>query len=366
MSKGTILLYDDDKETRERFNSIFSQLDIDIDFLAFEKEEELIEKLKEQDSVKNVKSLIFDLAKDESEIKTHKYSISRFIKENFDKRRIPIFIHSTYMDDFNDFDEYGSVYKVTKSDDSIPSICETLKLMYESGFLNIFCPHGIIEQKIMGELHNAFTKQFKNGDEVIGIIKAVNSIEGINHKDKIIDTFERMAVRSLMSKLMIDKTIEEGQYNEIKISVIEHFIRRTNLKHVPIWTGDIFETNDKKFRVIILTPRCDVASKGKENVLVCGLNKFEEFSKKNVGDFMKDKITDKKFRYLPKTPIFPGGRVDLSDHYILSKKQLDKDFNYLISLSDDLTNEILGKFCAYLLRTSIPEIEEKELINFLK
>ncbi|RYH19826.1 hypothetical protein EON65_25480 [archaeon] len=60
-----------------------------------------------------------------------------------------------------------------------------------------------------------------------------------------------------------------------------------------------------------------------------------------------------------------GGKIDLSNYSIINKNQLVGDkavFKYTISLSDELTNEVVRKFLSYLSRGGISasEISEAE------
>lgn len=365
MSKGTILLYDDDKSIRDSFGKIFPQLEIDLTYLPFETEETLVNFLLTKEESVDAQVLIFDLAKNDSEIQSKSYSITKFIKENFNTKRLPLFIHAAFADEYSEFNNNGTVFKIKKSDTSIKEVCETVKLLFQSGFLEIFRPNGIIENSIMRDLHSAFIDQFTRNSEILNIITAIREIPNIDHKNRITSTFQRIAIRSLMSKLMIDNNADEQKFNEVKISAVEHYIRRINLKNIPIWTGDIF-SNKEGDKIVILTPRCDVATKGKESLLICHIEKASELTKKEAPKFMKDNITSKKFRYLPNTPIFEGGKVNLSEHFVITKQELANDYIYTISLSEDLTNEIVGKFCSYLLRTSIPEVDETELVNLFQ
>lgn len=360
---------DDLKGILEKSKNFFDQLDTGLDYLCCTTTKEFHEKINEH--ITDVKALIFDLVAPHEEGIDLTNSQTEFVKELYTvytNLRVPIFIYSAHLAGFEGFQESGTVYKIDKGSGEFETIANQIKLLNESGFLDLFSFRGVIESEIMSDLHAAFTNQFKN-NEIVEIIQAINAISGIDHQAIIRETFKRVAVRSLMSRMMIDKAQEEDKFNNVKISAVEHYIRRTNRSLFPIWTGDIFsEAKDSSKKVLVLTPRCDVATKGKENLLVGQIEASPTISTKNLEsdlkNHMNDNILAKKFRHLPHTPIFEGGKVDLSQQQILSSKQLNDDYKYVISLSDDLTNEILGKFAAYLLRTGIPETDLETLKSF--
>ncbi|MBS1595763.1 MAG: hypothetical protein JST90_15720 [Bacteroidetes bacterium] len=361
--KGKIVFYDNEPEFTSQFLRLMEEAGFDI--CLFNDIETLRSKLQDGNFMSDVKALIFDLAKDTQEATQMKdFAIVKDIKEKFHTLRIPIFIHSAFASRLEDFNGFGTVWKVDKSGTSLEDIVKTINNLDASGFLQAFTPGGLIEQSLFRDLHKSFTEQFREG-EIEKVIGSFTQDPAETLKIRVINVFRRVAVRSLLSALMIDSSIEDGTYNEDKISAIEHYIRRINRANVPIWTGDIFAARDGSNKVIILTPRCDVASKGKDELLACIVSPAETPTKKNVADYIKDNIKEKKYRYLPFTPLFSGGKVDFSAQKIIPKNELEK-YEYVISLSEDLTNEILGKYCSYLLRTSIPEVDQKEIEAFLK
>lgn len=368
MNKGIIIHLDNDlHKILEPARTFFNQLGLPYEYIMCTKTDDLKETLRHRFS--EVKCIIIDLLEKETdeELKDHKKSaFYESLQKIFSDINVPIFVYSGYIEDFKEFQHNGTVFKIDKGNEhGFKAVTDKIQLFHESGFLEIFCPNGFLEKTLHTDLHTAFVKQFTKETEIEAIINAIKA-SGQKIDIRTQEVFSRIALRSLFSSLMIDKTIEDEQFDEAKINAVELFVRRLNTDKTPIWTGDIFCSNKTKDTLIILTPRCDVASKAKENLLVCKVMEASDLKKGNAMDFVRDNIKYKKFRYLPSTPLFEGGKIDLSEYFTISKNQLRENYHYLISLTDDLTNEILGKLCAYFLRTSIPDVDEKELQAFLK
>lgn len=367
MTNGVIIHLDNDRKIiLDSSKHYFDQLGVPLEYVCCDSVEEFAGKVSEHKE--NIKAFVFDLLEKEEEIKDYQKSpFSAAIESTFKQFNVPVFVYSGYLEGFDKFDYYGTVIKIDKGNEfGFKAVADKIILFYESGFLDIFCHQGLLEKLLHKELHESFIKQFPRDQDIENIILALKA----SGQDLVVRTqevFSRIALRSLMANLMIDKTIEDEQFDEAKISAVELYVRRLNTDKTPIWTGDIFKMKESDEMLIILTPRCDVASKGKENLLVCKiLPSAGDFKKADAMKYLRDNITFKKFRYLPHTPLFVGGKVDLSEHQMISKALLGEKFDYYISLTDDLTNEILAKLCAYLLRTSIPDVDEKELQAYLK
>jgi hypothetical protein len=146
---------------------------------------------------------------------------------------------------------------------------------------------------------------------------------------------------------------------------------------VDYWTGDIWQTiNEPNNHIILLSPRCDIAQAKLENLIVCqidsnegdlaALGKDKKKRLQNLESLLRDNVLGKAIRHLPKSPVFAGGKVDLSKHKTILKSQLAPDYKYIVTLSDDLTNEILGKFAYYFLRTGINTISAEEFNQYLE
>jgi hypothetical protein len=366
MSNGIVVHLDNDREkVLNPSKNYFDQLNLDLEYICCSNVGEFKEVV--QNKYDLVKALIFDLIgeKDtDKELRDHQSEFGKEIEEQFKNLRVPIFIYSGFLPKYDKFKYNGTVFKIDK-DKGIEPVAKKIKLFLDSGFLDVFCANGVIERFLMNDLHESFITQFQTDSDIENIINSLHEAK-VDVPQRTKEIFSRIAVRSLMSSLMIQKEVEADMFNESLISAVEHYIRRTNMNNIPVWTGDIFASKTTGDMVFILTPRCDVATKGKEDLLVCVISKTEDWTSGNVSDFVNDNIKFKKFRYLPKTPIFNGGKVDLSQQLIINKSSLKKDFVYVISLSEDLANEIIGKYCAYMLRTSVPSVDKKEIAAFLK
>lgn len=372
-----ILLIDDKVEFHHQFQKQFTQVGIEIELKCFTTVEQLgnyIEELKSSGNICNLKSLIIDLSNNTAEEISKSFSVASIINETYYNNSIPIFIHSGYLGYYQDFENDGTIIKVKKSIDSVVQICSRIKLMADSGFLDIFCVNGILQQTFFKELHNSFTKQFK-GDEITQILESIHHANKENtevFKERTIDTFKRMAIRSVYQNLISAKRIPTTEkIEEIKINAVEHYYRRSS--EFPVWTGDIFRNKETQEDIVILTPRCDINNGYCNNgFLVCSIEKLEsktikDFGKssESVGRYINDNPanTGIKFRYLIPAPSYPGGRVNLTRYSIVESNKLhgeNASFGYLISLSDELINDIVRKFGSYVTRGGISASELNE------
>ena len=66
---------------------------------------------------------------------------------------------------------------------------------------------------------------------------------------------------------------------------------------------------------------------------------------------------------MPKTPQFEGGFVDFVK--CTTVKDLE-NFEYVISLVDDLTNDVVRKLASYLLRGGISDTAYKEALYYFQ
>ncbi|MDL2257200.1 hypothetical protein LJC06_03235 [Bacteroidales bacterium OttesenSCG-928-I14] len=146
---------------------------------------------------------------------------------------------------------------------------------------------------------------------------------------------------------------------EETVNSVEHYIRRINV--IPIWTGDIFRKKGTNDFIFILTPRCNVTRSNQ--ILVCPfhwkeiISKTDKISKMLQGDPMVSGYD----RHIPPSPIFEGGKLALSKYYILERSDILDNYELVVSLSDELTNEIIGKFGAYFFRTGITPWDTREI-----
>lgn len=68
---------------------------------------------------------------------------------------------------------------------------------------------------------------------------------------------------------------------------------------------------------------------------------------------------------MPKTPQFEGGNIDFKLHYVEEENVLDEQYVKVISLSDNLTNEVIRKFTSYLLRFGLTNTDIYESIYYI-
>ena len=57
--------------------------------------------------------------------------------------------------------------------------------------------------------------------------------------------------------------------------------------------------------------------------------------------------------------------MDFSSYLTISRDELHSNYDVWITLNDELTNAVLGKFSAYFLRTGISTTDIAELISYL-
>jgi len=363
MSKGKIVFYDNEPEFTSQFQKLME--DSDFEIVTFNDIQSLRKNLEDSQFMNGVKALIFDLAKDAQEAtQTTNFEIITDIEKKFHSIRIPIFIHSAFASKIENFNNCGTVWKMDKSGKSLEDIADTIERLDDSGFLEAFTPGGIIEQSLFEELHKSFTEQFRRGE----IEKIIDSVKKSNQKDykkRATDVFRRIAVKSLNSALL--SPIAE---NDDSVNPIEHFYRRNN--KVFAWTGDIWIKKDKSENILILTPRCDLASGKAEQIIVClitnqnlNLNGNREKRLKDLHNHLTDNLLGKATRYLPKTPLYEGGMVNLATYKTIEKEPFLTSYDYCVTLSDDLTNEIIGKFAYYFLRTGITTMNTDEFDSYL-
>jgi hypothetical protein len=361
MSKGKIIFFDDESDIINQFEKLMAGSGFEI--VRYTVLDDLKKDLDNVDLFLNAKALIFDLAKNKSETKD--FEILKHIEQKFNEYRIPIFIHSAFANQISEFENKGTVWKIEKSGTSLEEICDTISVLDESGFIEAFTPGGIIEQGVMQELHKNFTEQFRRG-EIEKIIESIKKSNPDDYKNRSINMFKRIAIRALMSELLVPVAA-----NDDTINPIEHFYRRS--KTVPIWTGDIWRKKDNSESIIVLTPRCDLAANKSNSIITCAISAMpvlnlsgnNEKRLKQLQDHLTDNLLGKAMRYLPSTPLYEGGMVDLANHRTIEKQVLFDDYDYVITLSDELTNEIIGKFAYYFLRTGITTMNAKEFDAYL-
>lgn len=368
-----VLLIDDLADFHREFEKGFKATGVGLEIKCFEKVAELsaeIKRLSEANQIERLKGLIIDLSNSKEEDASKTFSVTEIIDDSFRNNSIPIFIHSAYLEYYESYKEFGTVLKIKKSPDSVREICNLFKLMNESGFLDVFSISGTLQKTLHSKIHDAFTEQFK-GSEISQIIESIRhaSSSAESFKSRTQETFTRMAIRALyQNAISARKVAPSDKIEEIRVNAIEHFYRRTS--DFLVWTGDIFERDADKSQVVILTPRCDINNNAcYDRFLVCRVLPLEGKAKKEIAKDARGYLTDNpktsgiKSRYLVPVPSFSGGKVDLTDYFILNRTAFEgenSEYKYRISLSDELTNEIVRKFSSFLLRGGISATDEAE------
>ncbi|UGU17953.1 hypothetical protein LS482_08735 [Sinomicrobium kalidii] len=371
MTNGVILHLDNDSKILNRSKDLFDQQGLGIDYITCETKEIFESAIADNQS--SIKALIFDLLSEEpsaDELQKKDAQFLENLQSSFAKYNIPIFIYSGFLQALeNEFDNYGTVFTVDK-DQGIQPVFDKIKMLLESGFIDVFCPGGILETEIKEELHNSFIKQFTKNDQIEEVIKSISKAaqEPEQPSDRVKKIFKRIAIKALASDLLAPVIDSKD-----KVHPIEHFYKRQS--ELPVWTGDIWKQQEKEEAVLVMTPRCDFAVNKVENIILCQIESAPKFSMeakrenllKELRKYLIDNIHGKAKRYIPSNVFFPeGGMVNVSKHSTINKDQFVKDYTYIVTLSDDLTNEIIGKFAYYFLRTGITNINENEFEAIIK
>ncbi|RKN81210.1 hypothetical protein [Ulvibacterium marinum] len=364
MANGVIIHLDNEKKKiLDPSKNLFDQYGLDIEYVICENKEEFEKALDE--NFGSLKALIFDLLSEEpggEELQKNNAKFLENIKTSFANYNIPIFIYSGYLEALgDDFDGYGTVYKIDK-DKGIKPVFDQFKSLYDSGFIEVFCPGGLIESQLHEDLHIAFTNQFNQNDQIGKIIEQIK----INVGEELAPgrtkkVFKRIAIRSLLSDLLAPEVGEDGRLVEENVNTIEHYIQRAG--KIPVWTGDIFKKNESEEFVFILTPRCNVMRS--QSLLVCPFILGEIITKKDkISKMLQGDPTVSGYdRHIPPSPIFEGGKLALSKYFMIERQQLINNYFKRVSLSDELTNEIIGKFGAHFFRTGITPWDSNEVKN---
>lgn len=358
MDKGVIIHLDDRKERLDESVNYFKQCGLETDFelILFQKRKDF------EDAIggysRKLRCLIFDLwgeISDKEELGEGNAKFLEDIKRSYADYNIPIFIYTGHFDKVpSELQNCGTVFAIDK-EEGINVIYDKIKLFHESGFLEVFCPDGILEQQLYRDLHKAFTRQFKPG-EIVGILETIKEGRDEGFKERATIVLLRMAIQSFMSELT--STIPAGD----TVNAAEHYYRR--ISEIDFWTGDILENNDESGYIFILTPRCNCGAA--ERLLICDIDKGFPRTKTEIKNALTDNVRGKAIHYIPPSPIFKGGKIKFDSHRTIEKESIRTNYKYLVSLSDNFTNEILAKFGAYFLRTGIMTIDSAEVIKYLE
>lgn len=376
MSKGVIIHLDNDmKGVLEPSKNLFDQSDLDLEYIICENKERFEAVIKENRT--RIKALIFDLLSSDptsGELHQKDAEFIENIHSSFSNFNIPIFVYSGYLQALDgEYENSGTVFKIDK-ERGIEEVLQKISKLYNTGFIDVFSPDGKLNELLFKDLNLSFTKQFNNNTQIEAIIDSITVTKGEDSVERVQKVFQRIALRSLMSSLLAPEINQEtGNLKFDFLNTVEHYVQR--ISPFDFWTGDIFlKKDDRKTCFLIVTPRCNVASKSFENLLVCKIE-LGQFPTDISNRAAKDKIgyalTDNpEFsgydRFLPPCPLFEGGKVLIAKYQMINKNELSQNYNRVISLSEELTNEILGKFGAYFFRSGINPWDKDETIEVVK
>lgn len=373
MSKGVIIHLDNDlKGILSPSKNLFDQNDLELDYVICETKESFNQEIEKHKN--NIKALIFDLLSSEpntEELHEKDAEFLESINNSFSHYNIPIFVYSGYLQALDGkYENHGTVFKIDKENE-ITQIFDRIKIFFESGFIDVFSPNGLLQNQLLKDLNLSFTKQFTDNTQIESIIKSITETNGSESVKRVQKVFQRIAVKSLLSNLLAPEVDGEGNIIPDFLNPVEHYVKR--ISSFEFWTGDILIKKDKSYCCIIITPRCDFASKNLDNYLVCDLKlgDFPDKTNSNGKDQIRKALNDNPLysgynRYIPPCPLFVGGKIELSKYKMISKDKLSEDYYREISLSDELTNEILGKFGAYFFRSGINPWNTNEAIEVIK
>lgn len=379
--RNIVLLLEDDKKIIDPFVSYFTEKKLDAELIVSKNLATYIQNFEENRD--NVKCLVMDLNNQDGDSDTSISETITQIRKHYENNRIPIFVHSGNLTHFTELDEKGTVIKKEKNRKSIEEIIDSIELMLNCGFLNIFSINGTLDQKIMTEIHSAFINQFRH-NEIEEIIKSIQNGQSgeTDIPGRTKEVFERIAIRSIYQNL-INNDLEE---KSVIVNTIEHYYRRTNTAKHYFYTGDIFEDQNQKM-YFVATPRCNISNKNFDQILLCEIdeispdqnNSFQsaKIENKTTGETkgakqIRTSITDdvtnsfvgERFRFLPPSPQFRGGFVDLKKVKTVTEEEL-MSYKLVISLVDDLTNDVVRKLASYLLRGGISDTAYNEAQYYL-
>jgi hypothetical protein len=383
MEKDFVLILEDDEKIYNSFHVLFKAMGINLEIWHCLNYTEYNDFMRDGDCKSKLKCIIMDLSNSPEETASSQFGASKLIMHQYEKNRIPIFIHSANLENYEELNNKGTIIKKKKGVGVIEEIAKTIQLMHESGFLNIFSFGGSLDKKIMLETHKAFVSQFKP-NEIENIIKSIKSANTENFEERTVEVFERIALRAVYQNAISNVESIEN----MKVNSIEHYYRRTDEKD--FYTGDIFVNKDKEL-VFVATPRCNLSNNNYEQLLLCKVNPLNE---SQVNSFLNNKEKDKdgktgeykgikqfrtsitddvtnnfigeRHRFLPKTPQFEGGFVDCSKCFSINPKEFIEKYDYVISLVDDLANDVIRKLAGYLLRGGISDTAYQEAIYYFK
>ena len=226
-SKGLVILVEDKKETQDTFDSIFRALELNnkLELRMFSSVAECAS-FTQTAEISDIKVLIFDLANNDKETDNggndSEFAVSQYIHQNYNKNRVPIFVHSGYLHKFPDFSDKGTVFKREKTDESVAEILKLIELMEATGFLYLFSQNGVLENRHADDLYKVFTSQFR-GNELPELLQLFQDCHGADCVERINSVFQRMSLRALINESMSSEGLGAGNAAGTKVNVKSTF-----------------------------------------------------------------------------------------------------------------------------------------------
>jgi CheY-like chemotaxis protein len=184
MSK--ILIYDDEPAIVEKLKSAVRGIHKNLKPIVFTELNDLREYMNSNDNWDDVKALVFDLAqKKEEDEGIMDFEILEDIKKCYEHRRVPILIHSAYAEELDVLKSYPSVLLFKKGARSIRSVRDSLSIMENSGFLDLFCEGPLLKYEVnqlnlklewdddmlKESLQESFINTFKGTDVIVDLLQ---------------------------------------------------------------------------------------------------------------------------------------------------------------------------------------------------
>ncbi len=370
MEKGIIVHLDNDPKILTDSKNLFEQTFDYLEMITCTKSAELAVII--ETHYRRIRGIIFDIHGVDGIPANEKIVSTDFlpdIENSYSSLNVPIFVYSGYLYSLpSDFARRGTVFLHDKGN-GLELVFALISKLHSSGFIEVFCPEGLLETKIIREFHRSFTKQFHSSEQLLGVLDSIaNSVssEKPNTRERVQEVFSRISVRSLLSSLLAEQFLDLDSNLERKINPIECYLQRVN--EIPVWTGDIFKDLGTGGIYVVVTPRCDLVRFEKSpTILMCEIESFK-FEKKTMDRVANNNPQFANHDYiLMASPVFQGGYVRFRKTVLVARPILIDLTKYerLVSLSEDIANEMLGRFGAYFFRSGITPIDSNEAIALL-
>lgn len=146
---SNILIYDDEPAIVNMLKSAVRSINNGLKPIVFTELENLRDYMNSDENWDNVKALVFDLAqKKEEDQGIMDFEILEDIKTCYINRRVPILIHSAYAEEIDILKTYPSVLLFKKGARSIRAVRDSLAVMENSGFLDLFCEGPMLKDEV--------------------------------------------------------------------------------------------------------------------------------------------------------------------------------------------------------------------------